>query len=455
MKLAIIGGGGIRSPLFIESLVGRQQRSGRGLITELWLHDIRPERFDAIGAMGRHIIESAGSPLVLRTTDNLDAALDGASHVVTTIRAGFEEGRVIDERVPLAAGCIGQETVGPGGFAMAVRSIPAILHIAERAAVRAPEAWVINFTNPAGLLAQAMQDFGLRKCVGICDSADTVARDVAVFFGVETSRVRQRIFGLNHCSFTDQACVDGVDRLDEMLADDAYMNAFMGIYDKSLLRSLRLLPNEYLYYYFYPEQALAALLAEPKTRGEQVLELNTRFFADVRKPEYAGDGAAMLRLHGDCLGARSRSYMQYAWDNTEAGHRPKEKVEHGSEGYAGVALDFIEALSSPTPRRVVLNYLNGGAIPFFSAHDTAELMYDVSRDGIVPVAPGPIPDRVAALLKSVKYFENMASLSVRFPSRKSALWALESNPLVGDPAKAAAILDGFINAHGESFARFA
>ncbi|MCC6158266.1 MAG: hypothetical protein IT350_09445 [Deltaproteobacteria bacterium] len=455
MKLALIGGGGIRGPLFVESLLGRQKRSGRELITELCLHDVQPRRLDVIGPFAKRLAEEAGSPLRITTTTDLVAALDGASHVVTTIRAGFEQGRIHDEKVSLACGCIGQETVGPGGFAMAIRAIPEVLHIAQTAARVAPGAWIINFTNPAGLLAQAMQDFGFRNSIGICDSSDTIARDTAFHFGVDHPRVTQRVFGLNHCSFTYEAAVDSADRLGEMLANDDYMDAFMGIYEKSMLREFGLLPNEYLYYYFYPEAAYEAMRAETQTRGEQILALNTRFFSGAWDDDHLRDIDEIRRLHDELLGERSRTYMQYAWEETAAGERPKVKTDHGGEGYAGVALDFIEARSSDAPRRIVLNYLNGDAIPFFSAHDTAELTYEVSRDAIKPLGPSSVPPRVEELLRTVKYYENLTSLCARFPTRKAALWALESNPLVHHAHKAERLLDGFIKSHGGVFERFA
>ncbi|MCB9475455.1 MAG: 6-phospho-beta-glucosidase [Deltaproteobacteria bacterium] len=458
MKLVLVGGGGIRTPLFIDSLLGRMKRwQSAETIDALTLHDVQESRLRVMDVMGRHILEKAGSSIALSTTTNLEEALEGADFVVTTLRAGMEQGRIIDEKVPLAQGCIGQETVGAGGYAMAMRSIPAVLEVARTMRRVAPKAWIINFTNPASLVTQALVDAGFDNAVGICDSADSIARDAGAHLGFAKHDVKLKVFGLNHCSFTREAMAGGEDILPKLLADDRFLDHQMALYDKSLLREIGVLPNEYLYYYFYPEKAYEGMAEEAHTRGEQVLALNTGFFKDAFDGDQVKPAAELLRLHHALVYKRNATYMDYAWKETAEGERPPEKVETGGEGYAGVALDFIEARLGAEAVPIVLNYRNMGAIPFFAAHEVAELTYMVGPDTFeaVPVPPEAIHPKVEKLLRQVRYYETLAAASSRYRSRRAATWALQSNPLVASPDKASAILDGFAQGHGGVLAEMA
>jgi len=167
MKLTLIGGGGVRAPLFVMTLLRWQERIGA---TELCLMDIDERKLGLIGALCRELAHRAGDPFTIRTTTDAQEALTGADHVVTTIRAGFEQARATDERIALRHGVLGQETTGPGGFAMALRSIPAILGYAQLMQEVSPTAWMYNFTNPAGLVTQALRDDGFTRTIGICDA---------------------------------------------------------------------------------------------------------------------------------------------------------------------------------------------------------------------------------------------------------------------------------------------
>lgn len=446
MKLVLMGGGGIRAPLFVESLLKRQ--SAGGPITHLTLQDVQPKRLEVVLPMAIKLRDDAGSPLKIDATTGLDEALDGADYVVTTIRAGFEQGRILDEKIPLEIGCVGQETVGPGGFAMAMRSIPAILDAAERLAKRSPHVWIINFTNPSGIVTQALHDAGFAQSVGICDSADTVARDAAAIFGVPLRSVELRVFGLNHCSFACDLRIGGENVIPRMLADDDFLERFLGLYDKTLLRDIGALPNEYLYYYFYPDKALAAMKEETQTRGEKVAAMNERFFFGAFRNGRLAEPAELFRLHQHVLHERHETYMDYAWKETAEGHRPDEKISGDGEGYAGIALNFIQARASAKPSLIVLNYKNQGALPFFSYNDVAELSYFVDASGIAPAKIEPVHPAVRKLLAEVKAYENLACAAARTRSRSLACKALEINPLVGSAEKAEKLVFRFGAAHG-------
>jgi 6-phospho-beta-glucosidase len=446
VKLALMGGGGVRAPLFVESLLKRQTTGGP--ITDLVLQDVQANRLEVILPMVLKLRSDAGSPLRIEATTDLDAALEGADFLVTTIRAGFEEGRILDEKIPREVGCIGQETVGPGGYAMAMRSIPAILDAAQRLQKKSPKAWLINFTNPAGIVTQALHDAGFDRSVGICDSANTIARDAAAVFNVPLRSVKLKVFGLNHCSFAYDVSVGVEGMMTRLLADDHYLERFLGLYEKKLLREISALPNEYLYYYFYADKAYEAMSREAQTRGEHVAEMNRRFFTEAFKDGKVASPEALFRLHEKILSERHASYMQYAWEETAEGHRPDEKINTDGEGYAGIALDFIEARNGSEPRAIALNYKSQGAIPFFSYNDIAEITFCVNKDKIAPMRPPTIHPIIKKLLVEVKMYENLACLSARAKNKAAALTALETNPLVRSREKAEKLLFRFAGAHG-------
>src|SRR5690606_3515799 len=254
MKLALIGGGGVRALEFVR---GALVFASALDLQELWLMDADPTRLSVIAPLCEEIVRQAGSPFHLRQTTNLDEALRDAQVIVTTIRVGGEHGRVIDERVALKHNVLGQETTGAGGFSMAMRSIPALLDIATRAEALAPKAWTFNFTNPAGLVAQALHDAGFRRIVGICDSANTGQHAVARYLHGPVDEVKAEVFGLNHLSWTRKALVKGVNVLPALLNDDAFVqNTYLRFFDIALVRRMGMFINEYLYYYYFRDSAV-------------------------------------------------------------------------------------------------------------------------------------------------------------------------------------------------------
>ncbi|MBZ0271157.1 6-phospho-beta-glucosidase [bacterium] len=446
MHLAIVGGGGIRTPLFVESVLARQKKTR--VIDRVTLHDIQPRRLSIIEPMARGLIERSGVPLTLSVTTDLDEALAGADIVVTTVRAGFERGRILDERIALDEGCIGQETVGAGGFAMALRSIPVVLDVARRLFDANPGAWLLNFTNPAGIVTQALHDAGYERAIGICDSANALARDAAAYLGASPRDVRLSVFGLNHLSLAWKAEIGGEDVVPRLIEDDAFLGRFLALYEPGRLRGLGALPNEYLYYYLYADAAYAHLKREEKTRGEKVLAMNERFFGGAFDGANVRSFDELTELHRAVLRSRHETYMDYAWKETAQKARPEEKLHVTGEGYAGVALDFIDALAADAPARIVLNYRNGGAIPFFAHSDVAELSYDVF-DGTLTPAPAPrgMDAGFAKLLTRVKAYENLTCLCARTGDRDLAADVLSLNPLVPSRAVAARLVERFTREH--------
>ncbi|MDP8222126.1 MAG: hypothetical protein P9L99_02090 [Candidatus Lernaella stagnicola] len=443
MKLTVVGAGGIRMPLFVRSLLRRIKRGTR--VDTLAMFDIRPDRLEFMGPLARFLAEEAGVDLRVDVSPDLDTALAGADAVVTTIRPGFEEGRIADERICTEAGILGQETVGAGGFAMAVRAIPELLAICRRAKAVCPAAVVLNFTNPAGIVTQALQDAGYANVIGICDSADNVKDFVALSYDIDPTRIATRVFGLNHLSATTHVSVDGEDITAKLMADDAFLNKWFGIFGVDLVRELGAFPNEYLYYYLLPEQAVPNVLAETETRGQKVKRITDRFFAGAREGRIAEDPAALLALHTQCMSDRESSYMEYAWKETDAGQRPDHHLAEG-EGYAGVALDVIDAKWT-TPKEIALIVPSRGAVDWLAHYDIVEITCRVDANGATPIAPDAVPPRLRELVSEIRVFETLTVLTARHRSTRLAKWALAAHPLVAMRSVAERVLEEFAATH--------
>ncbi|OLS96269.1 hypothetical protein BJF90_10820 [Pseudonocardia sp. CNS-004] len=242
MKLTVLGGGGFRVPLVYRAL------GDTSPISEVVLHDVAPERLAAI----RAVLEQIGTGPPVRATTDLDDALSGARFVFSAIRVDGLAGRTVDERVALSCGVLGQETTGPGGIAYGLRTVPVAVHVAERVAAVAPDAWVINFTNPAGMITEAMQRVLGERVVGICDSPIGLVNRAARALGLpEGERVVDYV-GLNHLGWLRGLRVDGVDRLPDLLADDAGLASIeeVRLVGADWVRAIGALPNEYLYYFY-------------------------------------------------------------------------------------------------------------------------------------------------------------------------------------------------------------
>jgi len=443
MKLTVVGAGGIRMPLFVRSLLRRVARGTK--IDTLAMSDIRADRLAIMGGLTRHLVREAGDPFAVQVEPDLDQALAGANAVVTTIRPGFEEGRIADETICKEAGILGQETVGAGGYAMTGRSVPDLLHICRRTRAVADNALILNFTNPAGMVTQALHDQGFHEVVGICDSADNVKDYVALSYDIDVRRLRSRVFGLNHLSATMQVWLDDEDITAQLMDDDAFLDKWFGIFGRDLVRELGAFPNEYLYYYLLSAQAVPAVLAEPETRGSKTLHLTERFFAATKDPVWANEPAKLLAHHAACIAEREASYMDYAWKETDRGQRPDHHLAEG-EGYAGVALDVLEA-ATVQPAEIALSTPNRGAVEWLADHDVVEITCRVDANGLTPLAPPRVPARLAALVNELKVFETLTVMSLRHRSRRVALYALESHPLVGFHRTAMEVLDRFLAAH--------
>lgn len=445
-KLALVGGGGVRAPLFVESAAARASALG---LEEIVLLDVDAEKLRLLGAVAVAVARPHSSVTVRITTDPAEA-FEGVDYVVATVRQGGDCGRITDERIALRRGVLGQETIGPGGFAMAMRTVPAILRYAESIATLNPQAWLFNFTNPAGLVTQALRDAGFERTVGICDSANLAQHAVAAWHAVAPNDLRPEVYGLNHLSWCravrDQ---DGRDLLAPLLRNDEFREATLQrFFPAELIRLLGTWTNEYLFYYYFPERALASIQDEPTTRGEEVAERNRallRELAELDPQRRPDEAVAAYRAYE--AGRRS-TYMHYAEPEGPSATGERTLGE-GTEGYAGVALDLIEALAGGPPRYTAANIPNAGCLPDLEPTDVAEISVVADATGIRPLPIGAVPPMQAGLMRQVKVFERLAATAIRTRSRDAAVRALMAHPLVVSFPRARDLVTDYLSAHHE------
>ncbi|MEW9550353.1 6-phospho-beta-glucosidase [Nonomuraea sp. NPDC050783] len=433
MRLAVLGGGGFRVPLVYGALL-RDRAEPR--VAEVVLHDVSADRLAAIGHVLRGLAEGHDDPPAVRVTTSLDEALRGADFVFSAIRVGGLAGRTADERVALELGLLGQETTGPGGVAYGLRTVPVAVRVAERVAELAPRAWVINFTNPAGMITEAMRRVLGDRVIGICDSPIGLVRRAAAALGLDPARVWPDYVGLNHLGWLRGLGHDGRDVLPELLADDAALRRVeeARLFGPDWVRTLGALPNEYLYYYYFTREAVAA--TRGRSRGETLLGQQDAFYAAVlARP---GDALAEWRR---ARRERDESYMAEARDTAEAGERDAADLEAG--GYEGIALVLMAALSRGEAATMILNVGNGSAVPGLPAEAVVEVPCAVGAGGVRPLATRPLPGRFLGLLQQVKAVEQATIEAALTGSAARAVEAFALHPLVDSVATARALLDGY------------
>jgi len=446
MKITILGGGGFRVPLVVGGLL---DRAARLAVDEVALHDVDPERQARISTVLEGLQAERGTRLRIRRAATLDDALDGAAFVFCAIRVGGLEGRVIDEAVPLAEGVIGQETVGPGGIAFALRTVPVMRRIGERVAAIAPDAWLLNFTNPAGLVTEALRDVVGDRAIGICDTPASLARRVAGALGRDEAELRFDYAGINHCGWLRGVLDgrdgrDGRDLMPGLLADaDLVATLLEGrLFGVERLRDLGMIPNEYVYFHEAPAATVAAVRDATEPRGSLLLRRQLAFYAADRSP------AEALAAWREALRDRRRTYFAEA--RAAAGLPASDAAEPTQPGgYERVALDAVEAIALDRPAELILDIANGTALPFLDAEAVVEVPCRVDGRGAVPLAPGPLPRRAQALLETLKTVERLTIRAALTRSRALAVEALARHPLVPSEGVAQRIFDGYASRHPE------
>ncbi|MFB9238069.1 6-phospho-beta-glucosidase [Plantactinospora siamensis] len=435
MILTILGGGGFRVPLVYRQLLTQDRGPD---VREVVLYDPDSGRLDAIVAVLTQLaVGHPDAPRVRPTTD-LDDALAGADFVFSAIRVAGLAGRTVDERVALELDVLGQETTGPGGLAYALRTVPVCLDIADRVARLAPAAWVINFTNPAGLVTEAMRRRLGDRVVGICDSPVGLGDRAARALGEDPARVALDYVGLNHLGWLRALRVDGVDRLPELLANDAALGELeeARLLGPDWVRSLGVIPNEYLYYYYFTREAVAAIQSAGTTRGEYLRRQQERFYAEVsRRPD------AALQLWDRTRADRESTYLAEGRQSSGAGERRPQDVAGG--GYQQVALDLMTALGGGGAGTMILNVRNGSAVPGLPPDAVVEVPCVVDAAGARPVATEPLAGHMLGLVQQVKAVEQLTIEAAVTGSAALAIRALALHPLVDSVNTARRLLAGY------------
>lgn len=438
MKLTILGGGGFRVPLVYGALLTDR---AEGRVTEVVLHDLDAGRLSAVG---RVLAEQAATvpdaPTVTTTTD-LDEALRGADFVFSAIRVGGLEGRADDERVALAEGVLGQETVGAGGIAYGLRTVPVAVDIARRVARLAPDAWVINFTNPAGLVTEAMSRHLGDRVIGICDSPVGLGRRIARVLGANPNEAWIDYVGLNHLGWVRGLKIAGRDELPRLLADPDLLGSFEEgkLFGVDWLQSLGAIPNEYLHYYYFNREAVRAYQHAEKTRGAFLADQQARFYDEVGAP-----GAKALDVWDRTRAEREATYMSENRETAGAGERDADDL---SGGYEKVALALMRAIARDERTTLILNVRNQGTLSVLDHDAVIEVPCLVDANGAHPVSVAPLPDHATGLVCSVKAVEREVLAAAASASRATAVKAFALHPLVDSVNVARKLVEGYTSVH--------
>ncbi|SFT41614.1 6-phospho-beta-glucosidase [Arthrobacter sp. ov118] len=455
MRLTIVGGGGFRVPLIYRALAAGPFA---GLVRELVLYDVDAGRLAAIEAVLASLAlqDPPGPGPRVRAVSALSEALEGADMVFAAIRPGGTAGRIADERIALDLGLLGQETTGAGGISYALRSIPPMLALAADMRSRCPGAWLLNFTNPAGIVTEALVPVLGQRVIGICDSAGGLVHRAARAAGAALPEGRLDgvgYYGLNHLGWLYRLQSEGRDALPELLADPAALAEFEEgrLFPPALLAGLGCLPNEYLFYYYETERALAGMRGAGLTRGESIARQQAELY-----PRLAAAGPQAFALWEAARRSREEGYLAEARGAGE--HRDETDLAGG--GYERVALAAMRALSGGGPADLILNTVNtlpgpdgnadgnttgspAPAIPGLPADAVVEIPCRVTTDGAVPLPQDPPGPAQLGLMRRVKDVERLVVEAVTTGSRDAALAAFARHPLVDSEVLAGKLLAGY------------
>jgi 6-phospho-beta-glucosidase len=418
VKVTVIGGGSTYTPELIDGFVTRTDRLP---VDHLALLDLDADRLAVVGGLAERMLRRAGWGGELTLATDRRRAIEGADFVIVQLRVGGQAARLQDETIPLRFGCIGQETTGAGGFAKALRTVPIVLELADLSAeLGAPGAWMVDFTNPTGLVTQALLDHG-HRALGLCNVAIGFQRHYADRFGVDPGRVQLEHVGLNHLSWERAIMVDGVDRLPEILQtglEDAAEQVEMPV---ELLRTIGSLPSYYLRYYYLTDEVLEHQRSHP-TRAEEVMEIETE----------------LLELYTD----------------PALEEKPRLLEQRGGAFYSEAAAALVASLHAGTGDVQIVDVRNGGAVPNLPDDAVVEIPARIDGEGAHPLPLEPLDDHMLGLVAHAKAYERLTIRAALSGDRTDALVALMANPLVGGYDRAAPLLGALLEANRRHLPRF-
>lgn len=413
MKIAIMGAGSTYTPELFDGLIRRGSELG---MTGVVFEDIDPARLDPVFGFCQRMAKQMDSGFDMKKTLDQDEAIRGADFVVIQIRVGGQQGRHEDIMLGLRHGLVGQETTGVGGFAKAVRTIPQVLSIADSVERLAPDAWVINFTNPSAIITESLQRHSKARVLGLCNIPIDTRIEIANALECPMEAVELDYVGLNHLSWVRGIRVDGQDRMDEVI--DALGKGYGPAnvpevnYGKVFWHALHMIPSPYLRYFYLTGEMVQTLQNNTRTRAQEVMEIEKKLFAYYNDPD--------------------------TWE------KPELLNQRGGAWYSKIAIEIIAALLDEKPRPLVVNTAQAGAVDQMPQDAVMELTCDVSRDGVVPRPVGMIQEEIFGLIRQVKAYERLTIEAATMHSRDKALMALMANPLVRTLPHARAVLDKLV-----------
>lgn len=437
-KVAIIGGGGIRTPLVAHGLIQSREVLG---VEEISLYDPDRDRVRLTGELSKEVARQLRGEVWVTTPERIEEAVEGADFVISSIRVGGMDIRARDERLAIEHGIAGQETTGIVGFAKAMRTIPVALEHARTVEKYAPGAWFVSFTNPAGLITQALAAHTNLRLIGICDTPSEMFHRIALALKARLCDVQCDYFGLNHLGWVRRILLRGEDVTSSIINNDAALRSLYhaDLFDPRMIRALGMIPSEYLYFYYEQSRALENQLKAGASRGEEIVRLNSTLFDQLLTEMHSGRMDQALEVYRDYLRRRSGSYMKL---EAEAGSALTEGLEQEEDpfdaatGYHRIALDVMTALAADSPSRIVVNVSNRGAISDLKNDDVVEVPCLVDRNGAQPLAVGSLPGAVKGLVQSVKEYENLTIRAAIERSADLAKRALMAYPIIGEWSKA-------------------
>jgi 6-phospho-beta-glucosidase len=416
INLTIIGAGSSYTPELLEMLgIMRQDIP----LKRIMLMDIDAERLRIMLGFTGRFLKNIGYDVEVKSTQDRVEAITGADFIVTQIRVGGNAARINDEKIPLKYGLLGQETTGAGGFAKALRTIPKMLEIARDVEKYNPTAWVINYTNPTGIVAEAVDKYTKAKFAALCGGGRHPANMLFKAFGIEHSRVRYDFFGLNHFNFSYNITIDNRPVTDAEFERAAEL---VGSVDKDIILKQHMIPSFYCQYFYHKGKMVKQELEAAQTRGEKVLEIEKELFK--------------------------------IYDDPAVCTKPELLAKRGGGDYAETALGVMAAIANNRDTWAVVNVPNNGAIPFLPSDASVETACIVNASGIRPLTFGSLPKSVWGLVSAVKNYESLTVEAAVTGDRDTALLALLAHPLIMDYDLAKPMLEELLEANRKYLPQF-
>ncbi len=429
MKLVVIGGGSSYTPELIEGVILHKDSLP---ITEVVLIDVEMglDKVRINTEFARRMVKKAGLPIQVSYTLDRKEGLKDAAFVITQLRVGGLDARAKDERIPLTYGVIGQETTGPGGCFKAFRTIPVLLDICKDMEQVCPDAWLINFTNPAGIVTEAVLKYTKVKCIGLCNVSINMKHDAAQRFQVDAEELDCRFIGLNHLSVMNHAFYQGADRIEEVLAvsnrESVVKNIEKNDEMDTLAREMGCMFSPYLQYFYSEKEML-------KKETEEAISITGTRADQVKKVE-------------------KDLFACYQDENLE--EKPEALSKRGGSRYSEAAINLIDSLYNDRQDIQVVDVMNHGTIPQLPDDCVIETNCVIGKDGARPLADVEVPAEILGLIEQVKAYEILAIEAAVTGDRRKALMALMNNPLVHDVKDARGILEDMMKAHAAYLPQF-